>query len=1086
MSVSATLQSTTLKSVASALLGLVLAMGLLWATPAVAQDDPTVSIQSQEAEAGQAVDVPVTVTNFDGIGSVTLVVNYDPDVLSLSDSEGLIEGAEADFSANVPEPGELRINWFDTTGENPLTLDDGTTLLTITFSEFSGGTSQLTFGGDSELTDEAANTLDVSFEDGVVSGELATLSAGTVSDAELNQTVRVPLSGEELQNVGSASIELEFDDAALRFEGIANDTSGLDLQASASGGVVSIGGFNPDGTTLGEGFAEVEFTFLGGSSNLSILSNTEISDVSGNPIETALEDGSVSGDTPTLSFADRNVQPGDTVSIALQANDLQELGAASVNVTFSAASLSFVGTSNPIVDGLNAGNPETGVVNIGFFSTDGVNPENNDGKLVDLQFAVSEQFSPGSTTDLGFEPAESELSNPNGTAYNTSYESGTITSIDRQVALGTQALDLTAGDTELQVTDVTAEAGDVVVITTDDGDSEFTDETIVGTREVSSELNSEDLLIDVQAGGDTEDAQPGDHAAHISTDGTIGGVVATSDETAAIYGVAQFDWQDETVIGDTSTVTVDVIEVLYGGNVGPDTLSIDLHSVTNGQVGAFIGVSQEDLAVGEVHEDVAIDVLEARGPGDDSERVEDVIDETGEFFAMAHLGPAGTDANGDRIPAQQPALATTVDPGTVGDFATVGIGLAVDVTRDFGDASNSENYELVALPGNADVDLAETVSGQQGPNWRAFREVGATNDGDAGLEEYDGSDAFNFREGRAFWVIAQNPLSFQGVVSPSTASGIALQGGWNAISNPLDSDLDWQSVLDANGIEEPNREALWQWDGGWSQVDTLESAQTGEGYYFRNSADLDTLSLTDGSGSSAVAAAAGKSKTMDLTVRSGEENSSSVTVGIGSEKSIYHAPPVHFSSSKTTLRVLGSNGEDQYARMVKPVDGESATFSLVLSGEENETATIEARGLGAGLEGAVLVDESSDQTYDLRETSTASIQTGDDGEARLTLHVGSTDEIQEITAPENTKLQGNYPNPFSQQTTVELALSEQTDVKVQVYNVLGQQVATVADGQMEAGNHHLEWDATSLSSGVYFLRMEAGDVTDTKKITVVR
>jgi len=1081
MSLFATPQSTTLKTTASVLMGLFLAVGLLWTGPAVAQDEPTVSIQSQQAEAGQAVDVPVTVTEFDSIGAVTLVVNYDPNVLSLSDTEGLIEGAPRDFSANVSEPGELRINWFDATGENPIVIGDGT-LLTITFSEFAGGTSNLTFGADSELADETAATIETTFEDGVVSGELSTLSAGSVPDAELNQTVSVPLSGDDLQNVGSASIEIAFDDAALQFERIANDNSGLDLQANASDGVVSIGGFNTDGTSLGENFVEVEFSFLGGSSNLSILSDTEISDVSGNPIESAFEDGSVSGDAPTLSFADRNVQPGDTVSVPVQASDIQELGAASVDVTFSAASFSFVGTENPIVEGLQAGNTETGVVNIGFFDTGGVDPADNDGKLVDLRFAVADEFAPGSQTTLGFDATQSELSNTSGTPYNTSYESGTVTSIDRQVALGTQALDLTADDTELQVTSVTAEAGDVVVITTDDGDGEFTDETVVGAREIGSELNAEDLLVDVRAGGDTEDAQPGDHAAHVSTDGTVGGVVATSG-TAPIYGVAQFDWQDETVIEDTSVVTVDAIEILYDGNVGADTLSIDLHDASGGSVGAFIGVSQEDLAVGEVHEDVAIDVLEPRGPGDDSERVEDVIDETGEFFAMAHLGPAGTDANGDRIPAQQPALATTVDPGTVGDFATVGIGLAVDVTRDFGDASDQANYELVALPGEANVDVAETVSGEQGPNWRVFRELGATNDGDAALEEYDGSDAFNFREGRAFWVIAQSPLSFQGTVSPTTVSAIALQGGWNAVSNPLQSDLDWQSVQDANGLDE----ALWRWDGGWSQVDTLESAQTGEGYYVFNSAGIDSLSLNDEASGNALAAKTSNPQTVELTARTDGEDGSSVTVGIGSETSIYHAPPAHFASSKTTLRILGSDSDAEYARMVKPVDEESTTFSLMLRGAENETATIETGGLdAAGPEGAVLVNESTDETYDLQETSTVSVTTGDDGEVPLSLQVGASDQVRQIATPEETRLQGNYPNPFSERTTVELALSEQADVKVQVYNVLGQQVATVADGQLEAGNHELEWDGSSLSSGVYFVRMEAGDVTDTHKITVVR
>ena len=410
-----------------------------------------------------------------------------------------------------------------------------------------------------------------------------------------------------------------------------------------------------------------------------------------------------------------------------------------------------------------------------------------------------------------------------------------------------------------------------------------------------------------------------------------------------------------------------------------------------------------------------------------------------------------------------------------------------DVTRDFGDASVQANYELVALPGDVDLDLVEGAgsgfSGEQGPDWRAFRELGATNGGDAELEAYDGSDAFNFREGRAFWVISKNQLSYQGTVPPTSTSSIALQGGWNAVSNPLRSDLDWQAVQNANGLDE----ALFRWSGGWEQVDTLRSAQTtGEGYYVFNSADLDSLSLSEEENENALASGEGSSRTVNLAVRDEGDKGSSITAGIGSETSTHRAPPTHFSSPKTTLRVLGSDSGNRYVRMVRSVDGESTTFSLMLRGEESKRATLEASGLGAeGPEGAVLVEEETGQSYDLQETSTVTIEMGDDGEARLSLHVGSS-EVNDIVAPDETELRGNYPNPFSQQTTVELALSEQSDVKVRVYNVLGQKVATVADGEMDAGMHKLGWDGSSLSSGVYFVRMEAGSKTDVHKVTVVR
>ena len=261
-------------------------------------------------------------------------------------------------------------------------------------------------------------------------------------------------------------------------------------------------------------------------------------------------------------------------------------------------------------------------------------------------------------------------------------------SVERSVTFNTQALDLTAGDTELRLANVTASRGDTLVVTTDNGDGNFDDETVVATRPVASDLGGDEVLVDVG-----QDASPVDHAAHVSTDGTISGVEASS-QTAAVYAINQFQWADEAYDGPVGAVTVDAIEVLYQGNVGAKTLSIDLHTgnSSSGQVGAFIGISERDLAVNEVHENVALDVLEPVDPNDDSpQQVFDTIEETGDFFAMIHRGPAGLapnpnlagpgaaagtppflgDADGYRVPAQQPALATTTGPGTGGDFANV-------------------------------------------------------------------------------------------------------------------------------------------------------------------------------------------------------------------------------------------------------------------------------------------------------------------------------------------------------------------------------------------------------------------------------
>jgi len=88
--------------------------------------------------------------------------------------------------------------------------------------------------------------------------------------------------------------------------------------------------------------------------------------------------------------------------------------------------------------------------------------------------------------------------------------------------------------------------------------------------------------------------------------------------------------------------------------------------------------------------------------------------------------------------------------------------------------------------------------------------------------------------------------------------------------------------------------------------------------------------------------------------------------------------------------------------------------------------------------------------------------------------------------PEAFALKKTYPNPSSGRTTVEYALPEQADVTIAVYDVLGRRVATLADGQEEAGRHTARLGAGPLPSGTYFVRMRADDFRKTRRVTVVR
>jgi hypothetical protein len=94
--------------------------------------------------------------------------------------------------------------------------------------------------------------------------------------------------------------------------------------------------------------------------------------------------------------------------------------------------------------------------------------------------------------------------------------------------------------------------------------------------------------------------------------------------------------------------------------------------------------------------------------------------------------------------------------------------------------------------------------------------------------------------------------------------------------------------------------------------------------------------------------------------------------------------------------------------------------------------------------------------------------------------------------PEQVELRQNYPNPFNPTTVIRFTIPAVGTsrwggtVSLQVFDLLGQPVATLVDGMLEAGNHVVSFDATGLSSGVYFYRLTAFGATQTRKLILSR
>ena len=98
--------------------------------------------------------------------------------------------------------------------------------------------------------------------------------------------------------------------------------------------------------------------------------------------------------------------------------------------------------------------------------------------------------------------------------------------------------------------------------------------------------------------------------------------------------------------------------------------------------------------------------------------------------------------------------------------------------------------------------------------------------------------------------------------------------------------------------------------------------------------------------------------------------------------------------------------------------------------------------------------------------------------------VGLEDINQAI--PVAYALDQNYPNPFNPLTSIKFALPKSGHVKIEIYNILGQRVMTLFDGNKEAGYHIVKFNAGGLASGLYFYRLESKGYSAIKKMILMK
>jgi hypothetical protein len=88
--------------------------------------------------------------------------------------------------------------------------------------------------------------------------------------------------------------------------------------------------------------------------------------------------------------------------------------------------------------------------------------------------------------------------------------------------------------------------------------------------------------------------------------------------------------------------------------------------------------------------------------------------------------------------------------------------------------------------------------------------------------------------------------------------------------------------------------------------------------------------------------------------------------------------------------------------------------------------------------------------------------------------------------PIEYSLKQNYPNPFNPSTVIKFGIPERNNVVIKIYDILGSEVTTLLNQEIEAGWYELKFDAAGYSTGIYICRMQAGNYISTKKMLMIK
>jgi hypothetical protein len=403
----------------------------------------------------------------------------------------------------------------------------------------------------------------------------------------------------------------------------------------------------------------------------------------------------------------------------------------------------------------------------------------------------------------------------------------------------------------------------------------------------------------------------------------------------------------------------------------------------------------------------------------------------------------------------------------------------------------STDYQMVGLPGNADMLFRDVLGNGAGETWMAYWDNGSDGTPNEYFVAYDGSDIFKFRPGQGFWIIHNGSIEINRKIPVAPLNEFAqadvkIHEGWNIITSPFPHRISWEAVKRVNNINLST--PLWRYNRLTQTFVDYPYLESMEGFYFDNNAvSRTTLFVPYFDPFSKVIANTEHLWESKIELTAGETRGSSIMIGTnpgaeaGYDELDYRKPHAFADLADIYFKRIGwDDGNSHYGSDVRPSvnDVEIWDFIVYTPQKTEASVTIPAIDNIPQEFDVYLIDKTRQRYQDLRtDDSYKFVSTLRYSEFEII--VGESESVEEIVnsvVPLEYALGKNYPNPFNPTTTIPLSLPEQSEVLLKVFNVLGQEVVTLFQGTLDAGRHYFVWEGTNkaalkMPSGIYIYQM---------------